>query len=167
MQRTQRLFSLSDVLQVGVLVYLFSDFSHRSSSIIWSSWCPFCPIPQETRTTHRAHCSGCWRIRWREKMKQNSYSCPLSWDCLRLWQRWNNTQLQRLLLWPGTVNLKLLCVPVCWEDKHAGMLDVPHKQEHALLHFPSCPPWSLFVAMKKAGLRTTSTDKKATNFISI
>lgn len=67
-QRKQRVFSLSDVLQVGVLVYLFSDFSHRSSSLIWSSWCLFCPIPQETTTTHRAHCffSGCWRIRWRE-----------------------------------------------------------------------------------------------------
>lgn len=29
-ERTQRLFSLSDIFQVGVLVYLFSDFSHRS-----------------------------------------------------------------------------------------------------------------------------------------
>lgn len=29
-ERAQRLFSLSDIFQVGVLVYLFSDFSHRS-----------------------------------------------------------------------------------------------------------------------------------------
>lgn len=138
---------------------LFSDFLHRSHFLHLIIVVPFLPYPWGDQ-----NCSeGSQRRLLEDKVKRDGVTkhfCPLprepasgpGRDGIRSYTDFC-FDLEQLIL--------SSCVPVCLWDKHAGMLDVPHKQKHAILHFPSCLLRSLILATKKARLNTTPTDRKA------